>query len=347
MSALPIFGLDVGVSSIKVVQIDNIGKTKKLTAIGMIPAPVGGFLSGEDVAIGTVAEAVKKVIRDCKITTKNVNISLPESKIFTRLIEMPPISDEELKSALKWEAEQYIPLALEDVNMDWQVLNRPQNPTPESKMEVLLSAAPKILIDNYIKLADKADLIPVSIEPQTIAVVRSFTTPGIPSPISIVLDMGAEETNLIIVKDGVMVFARTVGTGGNSFTRAIVTKFGLEFVQAEEYKKTYGLEKDTFEGKLSEAIKPLVEILVAEIRRAITFYQTRRPNDIVRRLILQGSPTMMPGLIRYMTEAVGLETQLSDPWVGLEIDRKIFADITAKGPSYGLSVGLAKKEING
>lgn len=346
MSALPIFGLDVGISSIKVIQLDNQGKAKKLVALGTIPSPVGGFLSGEEIAISTVAEAVKKVVKDSKITTKNVNMSLPESKIFTRLIEMPPISEEELKSALKWEAEQYIPLALEDVNMDWQVLSRPQNPTPESKMEVLLSAAPKTLVDSFIKLADKADLIPVCIEPQTIAVVRSFTTVGVPSPITIVLDMGAEETNLIIVKDGVMVFTRTVGTGGNAFTRAIVTKFGLEFVQAEEYKKTYGLEKDTFEGKLAEVIKPLVDILVAEIKRAITFYQTRKPNDIVRRLILQGSPTLMPGMIRYMTEAVGIETQLSDPWIGVEIDKKVYPDVAAKGPSFGLAVGLAKKEIN-
>lgn len=347
MSALPLIGLDVGVTSIKAVQIETVGKQKKITAMGSIPAPVGGFLSGEDAAVSTVAEAVKKVIKDSHVTTKNVNLSLPESKIFTRLIEMPPVSDEELKTALRWEAEQYIPLALEDVNMDWQVLYRPQNPTPDSKMEVLLSAAPKNIVDAYIKLADKSDLVPVSLEPQTLAVVRSAIIPNASSPITIVLDMGAEETNLIIVKDSVMVFTRTIGTGGNAFTRSIVTKFGLEFVQAEEYKKTYGLEKDTFDGKLAEVIKPLVDILVAEVKRAITFYQTRKPNDVVKRLILQGSPTLMPGMIRYMTEAVGIETQLSDPWVGLEIDAKLFPDHSSKGPSFGLAVGLAKKEING
>lgn len=344
MSAQPLFGLDIGNSYIKAVQLADSGKNKKLIALGSIPTPVGGISGGEDVTISTVAEAIKKVIKDAKITTKNVNIALPESKIYTRVIEMPPISDEELLSAIKWEAEQYIPLSLEEVNMDWQVLSRPQNPSPDSKMEVLLSAAPKKLIDIYIKLADKSGLVPVSLEPETIAVVRSFSRNESNSPTTIAVDMGAEETNLIIIRDNKISFTRTIGTGGNAITRSIVTKFGLEFVQADEYKKTYGLEKDSFDGKLSEVIKPFVDIIVSEVKRAVTFYQTKKPDDIVKRLILVGTPTLLPGLVRYLTEMVGVETQLVDPWFGVDVDSKTFPDAGLLGPGYCVACGLAKKE---
>ena len=204
MSAQSLFGLDIGVSSIKAVQLASNGKTKKLSALGTIPTPVGGFLSSETASISTVAETIKKLFKDSKITTKNVNISLPESKIFTRVIEMPLISEDELNSAITWEAEQYIPMALEDVNMDWQVINRPKDPGSNQKMSVLLSASPKKLIESYMRLSDKADLNLVSLEPETLAVVRSFSDLGVSSPTSLVLDMGSEETNLIIIKDGYM-----------------------------------------------------------------------------------------------------------------------------------------------
>lgn len=348
MTAQPLFGLDIGVTSIKAVQFLNTGKAKKLIALGTIPTPVGGFLGAEETSISTVAETIKKLVKDSKISTKNVNIALPESKIFTRVIEMPPISEDELTSAITWEAEQYIPMALEDVNMDWQVINRPKEQGSNQKMSVLLSASPKKLIESYMKLADRADLNLVSLEPETLAVVRSFSEMGVSSPTSLVLDMGAEETNLIIIKDGYMLFTRTVGTGGNALTRAIGSQFGLDFIQAEEYKKTYGLEKESFDGKLGEVLKPLVDILVTEIKRGISFYEANKTDDNVKRLILSGSPTLMPGMVRYLTEAVGVETQLADPWsVDVEIDNKLFPDIQSRGPSFSLACGLAKKEIDG
>ncbi|MBI3980716.1 type IV pilus assembly protein PilM [Candidatus Microgenomates bacterium] len=346
MAAQQTFGLDIGESSVKAVQLAPFGKTKKLMALGTIPTPIGGFSSGNDYVLSAMSQVIKKLVKDSKITTKKVNIALPESKIYTRVIEMPPISDEDLVSALKWEAEQYIPLSLDEVNMDWQVLNRPQNPTPDSKMEILLSAAPKKLIDIYVKLAEMSDLELVSLEPETLAAVRALTENEPDPPTTLALVMGAEETNLIIIKNSLVVFTRTISSGGNAVTRAISTNFGLEFIQAEEYKKTYGLEKESFEGKVAEVVKPMVDIIVGEIKRAVAFYQSKKADDIVKRLVLVGSPTLLPGMVRYLTEAVGIETQQGDPWVDVEIDSKLFPDALVKGPTYALAAGLAKKEIN-
>lgn len=346
MPAQSFFGLDIGVSHIKVVWLSKEGNIEKLLAAGSIPTPIGGFANGEDVSINSVADAIKKLVKDTKIQTKNVNIALPEAKIFTRVIEMPPISDDEISSAIKWEAEQYIPLALEDVNMDWQVISRPENPTTNSKMEVLLVAAPKKLIENYIKVVEKSDLVPVAMEPQTLATVRSSVEGSKDSPTSIILEIGSEESQLIIVSNGVMMFIRTVSTGGNAITRAIAQKFGLEFIQAEEYKKTYGIDKDSFDGKLVETIQPIVDIWVTEIKRAITFYQSKKQDDIVKRLILSGGSSLLAGFIRYVTEVLSIETQISDPWTKISVDAKIFGDIVARGPEFDVAVGLAKKELN-
>lgn len=343
MAAQSFFGLDIGKTSIKIVQLSQEGKVKRLVTAGTIPSPLNGLSTGSDTDIGTYAQVIKKLVKDLKITTNQVNLSLPESKIFTRVVEMPSISDDELASALKWEAEQYVPVPLEEVNMDWQVLERAQNSTPEAKMTVLLAAAPKVLLNKYIKLAEACDLMPKGIEPETIALTRSLVTGAQKTIPTIILDMGAEETNLVITSNGLLTLTRALPTGGNVITRAIATNFGLEFVQAEEYKKTYGLEKEHFDGKLAEVIKPLLNVLAGELQKAVAFYQTKKPNDPVKRLILSGSGAFLPGTVRYFTESLGLETQLADPWQDITKDSRL-TEFNSSGPSYAISCGLALRE---
>lgn len=346
MAAQLFFGLDVGRNSIKIVQVAPEGKAKKVVALGSLPSPLGELTSGTDADLATYAQIIKKLTKDLKITTNQVNISLPENKIFTRVIEMPVISDEELASSLKWEAEQYIPVPMEEVNMDWQVLERPENPTPESRMSVLLGAAPKAVINRYVKLAEVSGLNIVSLEPETIALARSLINGPQKMLTTIILDMGTEETNLVITRNGLLSFTRTLSTGGSSITRAIATNFGLEFLQAEEYKKTYGIEKEHFDGKLAEVIKPLLNVLSSELQRALAFYQSKRPNDPVKRLILAGSTSMLPGVVKFFTQNLGLETQLADPWQDLIKDSRQFPSIEDSGPSYAIACGLALKEIS-
>ncbi|MCL5675804.1 MAG: pilus assembly protein PilM [Patescibacteria group bacterium] len=343
MAARTFFGLDVGKTSIKIVQLIPEGKGKKLFAYGLLPSPLGDLASGSDTDIATYAQVIKKLLKDLKITSNLVNISLPESKIFTRVIEMPVISDEELESALKWEAEQYIPVPLEEVNMDWQVLERPKEQSPDAKMSVLIGAAPKTIIQKYIKLTENSGLTPLSFEPETIALSRSLITGQQKMLTTIILDMGSDETNLIITKNGLLAFTRTISTGGNAITRAIATNFGLEFVQAEEYKKTYGIEKEHFDGKLTEVIKPLLNVLSSEVQRAVAFYQSKHSNDQVHRLILSGSTALLPGIVRFFTQTLGLETQIADPWQDIVKDAKL--NTQEGGSTYAVACGLALKDM--
>ncbi len=346
MSAQPFFGLDVGKTSLKIVQLSAEPKNKKILALGSLPSPLGELASGTEADLATYAQLIKKLVKDFKISTNFVNISLPESKIFTRVIEMPAISDDELSSALKWEAEQYIPLALDEVNLDWQVLERPAKSMSDSKMTVLLGAAPKTIIEKYVRLAEISGLTLVSLEPETIALSRSLISGPQKLLTTIILDMGTEETNMVISRAGIMVFTRTLSTGGSAITRAIANNFGLEFLQAEEYKKTYGLEKEHFDGKLAEVIKPLLNVLSSELQRAVAFYQSKKPDDPVKRLILSGSSALLPGIVKFFTQNLGLETQIADPWQELSKENNQFPNLEENGPSYVVACGLALKDLS-
>ena len=158
-----IIGLDIGSHSIKLVEIERRKDEAILLATGSIPTPPKVLLSANPEDIESIAMVIKKLWNETGAHTKNVNIALPESQVFTRVIEVPQLSDRELTSAIKWEAEQYIPMPLDQVTVDFTIL-RDSRETGTNKMEVLLVASPKTLVEKYVTILEYADLIPVAVE---------------------------------------------------------------------------------------------------------------------------------------------------------------------------------------
>lgn len=345
MPQLSFFGLDIGSYTIKIVQLAKSGNKYRLLSYGMVPTPRRGMYSDSDIDLQSVSEALKKLRNDTRIATDQVVIALPESHIFTRVIEMPALSDEELASAIKWEAEQYVPIPLTEVTLDWQVISRPKTPTPESKMEILLVASPTKVISKYLKILQMADLRAVSVETEIIAIARSLVGNNPYSPTTLIVNIGAATTDLSIVRVGSIAFTRSIATGGTSLARSIAQDLGFELPQAEEYKKTYGLDETKLEGKVMQAMKPVFEIIVNEIKRALVYYQERKPDDSVKRVVLSGGSAKLPGMAVYLASVLGLEVQVGDPWFNIEKDQKIATALAEDAPFYSVAVGLALKEV--
>jgi type IV pilus assembly protein PilM len=161
---------------------------------------------------------------------------------------MPVLSDDELASAIKWEAEQYVPIPLTEVTLDWQVIFRPKTPAPDSKMEVFLVAAPMKVVNKYLKILKMANLRPIAVETDIIAIARSLVGNNPYSPTTLIVNIGASTTDLSIVRVGAIAFTRSIATGGTAFARSIAQDLGFELPQAEEYKKTYGLDETKLES---------------------------------------------------------------------------------------------------
>src|SRR3989338_5524664 len=175
MPAQNTFGLDIGTSTTKLIQLNKNGDKFDLIAHGIISSPPRALASEAIEDQDELSEVLKRLVDEARPTTKNVVTALPESQIFTRVIDMPLLSESELTSALKWEAEQYVPLPLSEVQLDWQILDTLSDEKgKDSKMEILLVAAPKILVEKYIKIFSLADLEAVSIETEQIALNRPF-----------------------------------------------------------------------------------------------------------------------------------------------------------------------------
>ncbi len=341
-----IVGLEMGGHSFKAVELKKEKDKIELVRYGLSERHNLTLNSDSEEDLEKYAHGLADFFDDNHFSTPNVVAALPETSVFTRIIKVPKMSDKELKSAITYEAEQYIPLPLKDVSFDFQIFE--DDPNDKSNMNVLLVAATKILIDKYVKILKKAKLIPVGLEPETLAIARvAGDKLDQPNP-SIIVCIASNETNVIITYKGVVRFTRNISTGGDTLTRAIAQNLGFDFSQAEEYKKTYGIDPKQVDGKVYNSVKPVFDIILNEIKRAYFFYTTHNPSVNIRRVVVCGGTALMPGLLYYLTTNLDLEVELANPWERvvfpqkLEKDKQRLLDI---GPYFVSSVGLAIKEM--
>jgi len=264
--------------------------------------------------------------------------------VFNRIITVPKMSDKELKGAVSFEAEQYLPLPLKDMIYDYKVIDV----SPDGqKQQVLMVASPKDTIAKYSRIIAKANLTLVGLEPETTALARSVVDVS-PNPMAtLVVSLGAATTDLAIVYGGVVRFTRSIGTGGAALTKALSQDLGFETRQAEEYKRTYGLDETQLEGKIAKSLRPVFELILEEIKRALAYYQTHETQSpALKRLVLCGGTSALPGALVYLATALNLEAQLANPWLKVKNPGNFsLKELEEIGPMYSVAVGLALKDF--
>ncbi len=344
--AKTILGLDIGSKYIKFVELVQYGRGRfSLLSVGMTPAPLRGISSDVQLDQEALATIIKKLLRDGGIRTKAVNVALPETNVFTRIIEVPPLSEKELASAIKWEAEQYVPLPLEEVQMDFSIVGEFTGNDGHKKLNVLLVAAPKNIITRYDKIMQICDLEPQAMETEIIAASRALLPPSPDKPLTVmVVNIGAQTTDFSILKGGLISFTRTIPTGGDHLTRALSQDLGIPLPQAEEFKKTYGLRENQVEGKVKRSLEPIFSVLVEEIKRSTQYFQNKYAEEVISAIILSGGTAKMPGMVEALVNATGIETQIGNPWTRISKDPQRFAKLEEEGPVFTVATGLAMRE---
>lgn len=338
-----VFGIDIGATTIKVVWMDRQKEGYLLNSVLTVPTPTKGLLSESPLDQEEMAQTLLKLLSDASITTRMANVALPESQVYTRVIEMPVLSDKELASAIYWEAEQYIPVSLTSVTLDYKVLRRPDSTEPNPKMDVLLVGAPTVLIDKYEKILALAGITINALETEILSAIRSIVIGQNKFPSSLIVNIGALHTSLAIVRAGTLVFTYSLPTGGIALSRAIAADFGFSLAQAEEYKKAYGLSDKNFEGKIGKASQPVLEAILSEAKKAIVFYNGKYITDPIKQIIITGGTAKLPGISGFFAGATSIETVIANPWkvlVPQEVPKQILDD----APSYTIGVGLAMRE---
>ena len=202
-------------------------------------------------------------------------------------------------------------------------------------------AAPKAVVEKYVKVMRMAGLTPVSAESELTAIARCLSAE---SGVSLLLDLGTSATDMAIVKNKKIVFTRSIPVASDAFTRAVSQSLGIDEKQAEEYKKTYGLSTSQLEGKIKNALDPVMRMVVDEIKKAIHFYQTEGQTEMPSSVILTGGASFMPEIQSYLTDLLSLETVIGDPFSKFTIDSETAKSLIPYSSYYGTAAGLAMRE---
>lgn len=343
---MPVIGLNLGKSSIRAVELEKRKDGIYVNNFGSYDNPRLNLESKDKNDLDAFAETLKHFISETGFSTPNVVIGLHESSIFMRVIKLPMMSEKELKTSVKYEAEQYIPLPYDQITLSYQQLD--PDFTEKDKVNIQIVAARKDVLENYVTIAKKAGLVVKAIEPETIALGRVLgDLPNAPLG-TMVIKVGYSGTLIVVVYGGHVRFTRAVSFGGEALTKAIQQGLSLEFAQAEEYKKVYGLDKFQADGKVYEVLKPIIDSLILEVKRASVFFTKHNPSANIKRVILSGGTAMMPGLISYVANNLDLEVQLANPLKNMMFSPKLEKQknfLIEHSPGYATSIGLALKGL--
>jgi len=336
-------GLDIGLTKIKAVSLSALNNSYVLDSFQVTPAPPKGMLSEAFLDEQEMAQALKKTVEGLRVNTKNVNIALADNQVYTKVIEMPVLSDKELSLAIYWEAERHIPVNLSTITLVWNVLKRPPSVSRDEKMQVLMVGAPTALIGKYQRVIEMAGLNLNSIETEILAIMRALVAPNLPP--AIIVSIGATNTSLAIVKDGILVLTYSLALGGNAISRSIEADFGISLSQSEEYKKTYGYAKEGVGQKIGKSTEPILFSIVTEIKKALAYYSQRYKDDsVIAQVLLTGGTAKLPGIYLFFAENLGIEAVVANPWKILA-HPELPPEIQKSGSDFTIALGLAMRDL--
>jgi type IV pilus assembly protein PilM len=335
-------GLDIGSSSVKVVEIDHSRDTPALLKFGrcaLLPeAIVDGEIMDHDVVVDTIAELMEVNA----IGAKEVVAAVSGRAVIVKKIEMDRMTDEEARAAIHWEAEQHVPFDIDDVALDFQILNRESKP---DKMDVLLVAAKKEMLESRASLVRAAGLTPVVIDVDSFAVQNAFETnyeyPE--NSVTLLLNVGCFVTNVNIVKDGIPYFTRDLSFAGNAILEAIRKDLGVDFDEANEILENPGEERVE---DLHSIVSLVGEELAVGIEKSLSYLRASGEADHIDRICLSGGSAYAPGLRESIEKRQGSPVEIANPFRSISFDRDLFGDHDPErlGPHYMVATGLALRK---
>ncbi len=295
------------------------------------------------------AELVKKMLEKARVTTKKAVSALPISSVFSSILSVPTIDDKELKPMVTNQAKKLIPLPIEEVALDIKIIDKGEKAEGvKPATRVLVTAAPKTLVNQYVELFRLCGLELVSLETEAFAHIRALI--GRDRSTIMVVDIGSLRTNILIVENGLPFVIRSIATGGNAITQTIARTLGIPMEQAESMKRDIkSMQTFSQTGDLSPVLNILLKPIMDEIRYSFNLYQsqegTGQPKRI-EKIILTGGSSLLPRLPEFLTQQINVNTYLGNPWARVVYPPELRPVLEEMGPRYAVSIGCAMRDLD-
>jgi type IV pilus assembly protein PilM len=339
-----VVGLDIGSSAIKAIELKASGKGYRVAAFATEAVPPDSIVDGAIIDGTAVAEAIRRVFQSKAFKTKEVAASLSGNAVIVKKISLPMMTANELDESIYWEAEQYIPFDIQDVNLDYQVLDAGNGPDAKGTMDVLLVAAKKEKIADYTGVIAQAGRTPVVVDVDAFALQNAYELNyGFePGTVVVLLNAGASAININIIANSQSVFTRDISLAGNAYTEAVQRELNLPFESAELLKKGTPVDGATFEDAVP-VLRAMTENVLLEVQKTFDFFKATASTDHIDRIMLSGGASRVEGFAEALQDRFGTPVEMFDPFRRVNLDAKKFSGEQREtfSPTAAVAVGLA------
>ena len=334
------FGLDLGTTAARIVQLKGSGPTKMLVKYASVPIDSALAVSDANADQPKGVQVVRARIASAQISTKNVAVGLPSHKVFTTVVDIDRLSPSELAKTIHLQADSLIPTPLAESKIDWAVLG--ESPKDKTKQEVLLTSVTNNFVERQLDMLESIGLNVIAFEPDNLALTRALIAPGVSVP-QIVLDIGNKTTDLVIAMNGMPRLTRSIPTGSEAILRSATQNLNIDKKQAEQFVYKFGLNKSKLEAQVYGSIINTVDIIVNEVEKSIKFFRSRYPDAQLDRIIVTGSAATLPEFPVYIANKTGLKVEIGNAWRNVTFPQSRQSEMLGLSSSFGVAVGLAER----
>lgn len=339
-SASDFFGLDIGTTAIRLVQLSGSDRIKALQRYAYVPIDAKLTLSDSKTDQQQVAQTIKSLVEKSGVSTRNVAVGLPSGRVFTTVVDIERLNDEELGKSIQYQADSLIPTPLAESKIDWHVLG--DSPADKTKLEVLLSSVPNKYVEDRLDMLEAIGLNVIAFEPDSMALTRAVVAADATSA-QMVLDVGHSATNLVLVMNGAPRLTRSIPTGYDAIIRAAQQNLNIDEAQAQQFVGKFGLNQEKLEGQVFHAINGTVDLLMGEIEKSIKFFAARYQGQTPERIIVTGAAAALPEFPVYVANKFAVNVEIGNAWRNVSFPKAKENELLALANQFGVAAGLAER----
>jgi type IV pilus assembly protein PilM len=336
------FALDIGTTAIRVVQLKKSGDAWNLVKYGSasVDMKVAGSDAPEDQK--RLGDVITSLISQAAIAERNVVVGIPSSKMFATVVDLPDLPQQELASTIKYQAEQFIPMSIDEAKIDWAVLGKSLR--DPQKNEVLLASVANKFSEARLDLIESVGLNVIALEPDSLALVRAMV-PASNQDAMMIVDFGDFSTDLVAVLGGSPRLIRSIPVGLQTLIKAATQNLNIDVNQASQFIMKFGLHPDRLEGQILKSLDATLEQFVVEINKSVKFFQSRYPNVTLRYLMLSGYTLSVPAFGEYIAGKTGIQAVAGNAWGNVHYSPNLRDNLMQIAPQFAVAVGLAERML--
>lgn len=334
------FGLDIGTTAIRVVELTGSGPTKTLVKYAYVPIESRLSLSDAPADQAAIAKAVRDLLVQSRITTRNVAVGLPSRRVFTTLVDIDRLQPSELGRSIRLQADSIIPTPLEESKIDWALLG--DSPKDKTKVEVLLTSVTNEFVEKRLDMLESIGLNVIAFEPDNLALTRSMLVPN-STAAETVIDISSTSTDIVVTIAGVPRLTRSVPTGSDAIIRAAMQNLNIDAEQSQQFVFKFGLIKDKLEGQIRTSIINTVDIIISEIDKSMKFFGTRYPGIKMEKFVVTGGAATLPEFPLYLADKFGVNVEIGNAWRNITFPPAQQNELLNVSNHFGVAAGLAER----